>query len=68
MFYLDFDNPDDDYDRKRLVPLCAACPVHQECFEHALEYEDDGWYAGTTPGERRALRRVAKVALKKPGT
>ncbi len=43
-----------EYDRS----LCEDCPVRQECLETALDNPDlAGLWGGTTPGERRALRR-----------
>ena len=35
---------------------CAACPVSPECLDHALKYEEYGYWAGTTPKQRIALR------------
>lgn len=40
--------------------VCAWCPVRTACLEHALSAgEDAGVWAGTTPDERRAMRRRA---------
>jgi WhiB family redox-sensing transcriptional regulator len=39
--------------------VCATCPVIEECLAHALtHHEDHGVWGGTTPTERRRLRRV----------
>lgn len=38
--------------------LCAACPVREECLDHALTHnETEGVWGGLTAKERRALRR-----------
>ena len=45
-----------NYDRARA--LCAGCPVRQECLETALaDSELLGLWAGTTPDQRKAMRR-----------
>jgi WhiB family redox-sensing transcriptional regulator len=39
-------------------PYCARCPVTVPCLELALSSRDDhGFYAGTTPADRRSMRR-----------
>lgn len=39
--------------------ICAACPVRDECLEHALRVnEKHGIWGGTTEKERRRLRRL----------
>ena len=48
--------------RRSIAPgaaVCARCPVAQECLEYALSLEDnpDGIWAGTTPDDRRRLKR-----------
>jgi len=46
-------NDDNAYARS----ICRACPVRQECLNHALtEPETIGIWGGTTPRERRAMR------------
>ncbi len=44
--------------------LCAGCPVRQECLETALAHGDTttGLWGGTTPVERRKMRRGRAVA------
>ena len=38
--------------------VCARCPVHVDCLEHALSRgEASGIWGGTTERERRHLRR-----------
>lgn len=38
--------------------LCAVCPVRIRCLQYALDHNEIyGVYGGTSPRERRALRR-----------
>lgn len=38
--------------------VCARCSVSRECLAYALENDcDDGVWGGTTPNERRQMRR-----------
>lgn len=38
--------------------LCGRCPVAEQCLEWAVRTgEPEGIWGGTTPGERRRLRR-----------
>ena len=40
------------------VALCATCPVRAQCLEYALRNkESHGIWGGTTPEERRRIRR-----------
>lgn len=47
-----------------VVDACAACPVNDQCLEHALTYEDYGYWAGTNPVQRRSMRRQLRITLK----
>ena len=39
-----------------LKAACASCKVADECLEYALlERQEDGWWAGTTPNQRRGM-------------
>ena len=50
----------DNLERARAV--CAGCTVRDECYRHAMSEPDlEGFRAGFTAKERRALRR-ARVA------
>jgi len=52
------DNP------SRAVAVCRTCPVQAPCLAAALDAgECDGIWGGTTPSERRAMRRVWALAL-----
>lgn len=47
--------------------VCRSCPVHTECLTWAVEVgEDHGLWAGTTPAERRAIRRARAAGVPHP--
>lgn len=39
----------------RKKKLCAACPVRDECLDHALTHEEEGIWGGLTEKERERL-------------
>ena len=42
------------------LKICAACPVSEDCLDHALETKERfGVWGGTTEKERRRLSRIA---------
>jgi WhiB family transcriptional regulator, redox-sensing transcriptional regulator len=42
----------------RAMRICAGCTVRQQCLDFAMRSgEKDGIWGGTTPEERRRLRR-----------
>lgn len=47
------------YARETINTYCVPCPVRKECLAEGL-HERFGIWGGTTPKERRALRREAK--------
>ncbi|MDA8291856.1 MAG: WhiB family transcriptional regulator [Actinomycetota bacterium] len=56
--------PASDEEAEEAKAVCASCPVHQLCLEHALSHrERDGVWGGLTERERRrALRQRRKSA------
>jgi len=47
------------------LAVCDRCPVVEACLEYALvERENEGIFGGTTPKQRRALRRKRKGTLR----
>lgn len=54
----------DRYDEARLI--CHGCPVRDECLAYALrvnnDHSDHGCWGGTSPRQRRALRRQKRAA------
>ncbi len=54
---------DDHASARRAKAVCRACPVRSECLAFALATgSHDGIWGGTTPYERRRLRKVARRA------
>ena len=59
---------DYETDQRKRVPeevraACKGCPVRESCLEHALAKEFYGFYAGTTAGERRRMRKRQPVKI-----
>jgi len=50
--------------KQQVSDACVACPVKAECLQHALEYEDYGYWAGTNPVQRHKMRRQLGIRLK----
>lgn len=46
--------------------ICAACEVKSECYMYALRHERHGFWGGTTPPERRKLRKAAGISVDTP--
>lgn len=42
---------------------CSECKVRDQCYVYALKHESFGYWAGTTPPERRRLRKAAGITL-----
>lgn len=47
--------------------LCAACPAHDPCRQHAIRHEMLGTWAGLSAQQRRRLRSAAGITLHTPG-
>lgn len=53
----------DEARQQEALEMCAACPVRQECLEHALaQGEQYGIWGGTREGERRRIMRERRRA------
>ena len=63
-----FERKDEKQDRERRAKaICATCPDKAECLAWALRVgEPVGIWGGTTPEERRYLRRMADAPARKP--
>jgi len=48
---------------EELIGVCSGCAVNTECYNHALKYEEYGYWAGTTPKQRDALRRTLGIEI-----
>ncbi|WP_026402767.1 WhiB family transcriptional regulator [Actinomadura rifamycini] len=47
--------------------ICGNCPVQVDCLTWALRVgEPDGIWGGTTPEERRYLRRTSEAPARRP--
>ena len=49
-----------------LRELCAGCPVIDNCYDHAIQHESEGFWAGTTENERVAIRREKNIRFVRP--
>jgi WhiB family redox-sensing transcriptional regulator len=43
--------------------ICSGCEVKEKCLEWAIRHEDHGMWGGTSPTERRQIRRRRKIIL-----
>ena len=48
---------------KEAVRACSICPVKEECLQHALKYEEYGYWAGTTPSQRARIRKEIGIKI-----
>lgn len=53
--------------RKLALEACGRCPVKDQCLEHALVYEEHGIWGGTTPRERKKLRKERGIVMEDYG-
>lgn len=44
------------------VAVCRKCPVLPPCLAWAVKHEKHGVWGGTTPNQRKALRRPERAA------
>lgn len=42
-------------EREYLERICSACPVFTECLDHAIAYDEKGFWAGTTRIDRHQI-------------
>ena len=45
--------------------VCKECPARFKCMEWALKHESEGIWAGTTPIQRKQMRREQGIVLEK---
>jgi WhiB family transcriptional regulator, redox-sensing transcriptional regulator len=50
--------------KETLIRICNGCPARQQCLEYALEYNVDGFWAGTTDHQRKRIRSQRKMIPK----
>lgn len=49
-------------DAQTAANLCRDCPILLPCLAWAVEHEKHGIWGGTTPDQRKALRRMSRAA------
>jgi len=49
------------YDEQGAKGLCSTCPYKIDCLIYALKHDELGIWGGTTDGQRKAIRKDAKV-------
>ena len=47
----------------KLQKICASCPVKQQCLDHALKYEEHGFWGGTNRKSRDRMRKELGIEL-----
>lgn len=64
--FLNFNLLSHPVNAQRLSEVCAGCNVLTACREYAIAHEDYGVWGGTTPKQRRVIRRQRRQALVPP--
>ena len=49
-----------------LSALCSTCPVQQKCLNHAILYEQYGYWGGTTERQRVTIRKQSGIVCNRP--
>ena len=59
LWFPEFDERTTEYadQAKQAVAICNVCPVKDECLAYGLKHEDYGIWGGTTPSQRREMRK-----------
>ena len=52
-----------DTENKAALKLCQQCPELFKCLQWALVHEDQGIWGGTTPNERRNMRKKLNITF-----
>lgn len=54
-------------DMKALAPsltkICNTCHFKKACLKYAVTHQVDGFWAGTTPSERKRIRKEKGIAI-----
>jgi WhiB family redox-sensing transcriptional regulator len=53
-------------DKALMREICDSCPSKEPCLMWAIRSEVEGWWAGTTPKDRKQLRRKMRIQLQRP--
>ena len=51
--------------RAEVVEACINCPVKDACLNHALKYEEYGYWSNTNPRQRVEMRKERGIVLEK---
>lgn len=52
--------------RTLLDGMCNSCQMRDPCLMWALNHEDEGFWAGSTPEDRKRMRRHMGIKLQPP--
>lgn len=63
MFYSDDEGEYTHLDAVRRI--CTTCPASTACLEWALKHESEGIWGGTTPIQRKHMRRQLGIILER---
>ena len=66
-FYSDGVRGGTQVDRRLITQVCGACPVKVQCRDYALHHEIYGFWADTSPDERRRERHALHIKVEVPG-
>ncbi len=64
--YDDFYPPTGKAVTEEVKNMCDRCPVENECLEHALYHEKEGYWGGTTAQQREEIREVRHIKCDAP--
>lgn len=68
MFFQDYHGKNAVSEMADLREFCSTCPLLVECAEYAIRHEQHGFWGGTTPNERRNIRKSRGIMLDLPET
>jgi WhiB family redox-sensing transcriptional regulator len=54
--------------RSPAVEICVACPAKDKCLDHGLKHEEFGIWGGTSPLQRKKMRKILGIELIDPMT
>lgn len=49
--------------RSSLEKICNTCHFKKMCLQYAVTHKVDGFWAGTTPAERRQIRKTRNIEI-----
>lgn len=66
-YYADHEHQGEGNQYHTILPsLCNRCDMLNECFEWALHHEEHGYWGGTSPEQRKRIRRERNIKLEAP--